>query len=144
MVTIGTKIVKKEVKITDPETKEPVNVQLLIWDIMGHQGFRRLLKQAYFTGAQGIIGVCDITRERTLSDLGTWLDDVHNITRVIPTLLLGNKCDLYDSEQIDLSEIRNVASGYEKSTAYLSSAKTGHNVEQAFGILSTKIIENML
>jgi small GTP-binding protein len=143
-VTIGTKVSKKEIEISDPETKEPVNVQLLIWDIMGHHGFRRLLNQAYFSGAQGIIGVCDTTREETLLDLENWMDDVQSVTSVVPTVLLGNKCDLVDSEQVNLKELKNVSSGYEKSTAYLSSAKTRHNVDLAFGILSVNIIENML
>jgi small GTP-binding protein len=142
--TIGAKVSKKEIEITDPETKEPVNVQILIWDIMGHQGFRRLLQQAYFSGAQGIIGVCDTTNERTLSGLENWMDDIQNVTKEIPSVFLGNKCDLYDSEEISINELKSFASGHEKSTAYLSSAKTGHNVDLAFGILSLKIIENML
>jgi small GTP-binding protein len=142
--TIGTIVSKKEIEIIDPETKGPMKVQILIWDIMGHQGFRKLLRQAYFTGAQGIIGVCDTTREETLSDLDIWLDDVHSVTGEIPTLFLGNKCDLVDTEHISLNELRGVASRYEKSGAYLSSAKTGHNVDLAFGILSVKIIESIL
>lgn len=142
--TIGTKVSKKEIEITDPETKEPVNVQLLIWDIMGHKGFRRLLQQAYFIGAQGIIGVCDTTKERTLTELESWVDDIEEVTSEIPSVFLGNKCDLYDFEEISINELKSFASGYEKSSAYLSSAKTGHNVDLAFGMLSVKIIENML
>jgi small GTP-binding protein len=141
--TIGTNVTKKKIRIRDPKTKKPVFVQLLIWDIMGRKGLRQLLRQAYYLGAQGIIGVCDNTREKTLSDLDFWIDDIQTISKEIPTVLLGNKCDLEVHQEIGLSEIRNFAAGYEKSAAYLSSAKTGHNVDCAFHNISEKIISDM-
>ncbi|UCG69804.1 MAG: GTP-binding protein [Thermoplasmata archaeon] len=142
--TIGAKVSKKEIEVTDPQTKEPVNVQFLIWDITGHQSLRRLLQQAYFSGAQGIIGVCDTTREETLSDLEKWLENIQDFTSNISTVLLGNKCDLVDIQNISLNELKNTASGYEKSMAYLSSAKTGFNVELAFKTLGEKILEDVI
>jgi small GTP-binding protein len=141
--TIGTNVTKKNIKIQHPKTKQPMVVQLLIWDIMGRKGLRQLLQQAYYFGAQGIIGVCDNTRETTLSDLDFWIDDVQRIAEEIPTVLMGNKCDIETHQEIGLSEIRNFAAGYEKSAAYLSSAKTGHNVDCAFVKLTEKIINDM-
>jgi hypothetical protein len=38
--------------------------------------------------------------------------------------------------------MKDLASRYDKSDAFLSSAKTGLNVEQAFRALSEKIIED--
>ncbi|UCE36397.1 MAG: GTP-binding protein [Thermoplasmata archaeon] len=144
LVTIGTKVTKKELKIKDPKNDELVDVQLYIWDIVGQKGFRQLLQDAYFFGAQGIIGVCDNTREITLLDLDSWMDTIHGVIEDVPTVFLGNKCDLKDRQQIGLNEITSVASGYEKSASYISSAKTGFNVELAFETLSKKILKNML
>lgn len=141
--TIGTKVTRKKITIQHPKTKEQIDVHLMIWDIMGQQGFRQLLTQAYFFGAQGIIAVCDNTRDYTLSDLEGWIDGVQNVTKEIPTVFLGNKCDLVDSQEIGLNELKSFASGYKSSEAYLSSAKTGLNVELAFIILSGKILKDI-
>lgn len=144
LTTIGAKTVKKEIKIKHPKDDRLVDVHLVIWDIMGAKGFRQLLQQAYFFGAQGIIAVCDNTREKTLSDLQGWLDSVQNVTKEIPTVFLGNKCDILDEQQVGLNELKSFASGYEQAVPYLSSAKTGRNVELAFKTLGEKILEDIL
>ena len=143
ITTLGTKVTKKEMKIQDPKNQELLEVHLMIWDIMGQQGARQLLQNAYFFGAQGIIAVCDVTRENTLSELHNWVDAVHNVAEEIPTVFLGNKCDL-DEQQVDSNELKKLASQYEKSVAFLSSAKTGYNVALAFKTLSEEILKNTL
>ncbi|KPK22415.1 MAG: hypothetical protein AMK69_19890 [Nitrospira bacterium SG8_3] len=141
--TIGTNVTKKKIKIRDPKTKKPMLVQLMIWDIMGRKGLRKLLGQAFYFGAQGIIGVCDNTREQTLTDLDFWIKDILCSKEEIPSVLLGNKFDLDVHQEIGLNEIRNFTAGYEKSAAYLTSAKTGYNVDCAFTNLSEKILRNI-
>jgi small GTP-binding protein len=144
IATLGAKVTKKEITIQHPKTKEPIKTQLMIWDIMGQKGFRRLLQEAYFFGAQGIIAVCDNTRECTLSELEGWIEGIQEVAEDIPTVFLGNKCDLVDSQEIGLNEIKSYASGYESPGAYLSSAKTGENVELAFRIVSERILKDTL
>jgi small GTP-binding protein len=144
ITTIGTKVTKKKISVQHPDTKEMVDVDLVIWDIMGQKGFRKLLQEAYFYGAQGIVAVCDNTRESTLSDLEEWIDGVHQITMEIPTMFLGNKCDLIDLQEIGLNELKSFSSGYESPGAYLTSAKTGLNVDLAFDILSNKLLKDKL
>ena len=141
--TIGAKVTKKKIAVQHPKTKESVDVDLMIWDIMGQKGFRQLLQGTYFFGAQGIVAVCDNTREYTLSDLEDWIEGIQGITEEIPTVFLGNKCDLEDLQEIGLNELKSFASGYESPGAYLSSAKTGFNIELAFKTLSGKILENV-
>ena len=142
--TIGAKVTKKKIIVKNPHSKELFNLDLLIWDIMGQQGFRRLLQDAYFFGAQGIIAVCDNTREDTLTELDGWIEGIQNITEEIPTVFLGNKCDLVDLQEIGLSEIKNFAAQFENTGTYLSSAKTGENVEQAFNILGGRLLKDSL
>ncbi len=144
ITTLGTKVTKKEMKIQNPKKDELLDVHLLIWDILGQPGFRHLLKDAYFYGAQGIIAVCDITRKNTLSDLEDWMVTVRNLTEEIPAVFLGNKCDLVDEQEVDLDDLKNFASKYKSAEAYLSSAKTGLNVELAFKTISEKILEENL
>jgi small GTP-binding protein len=142
--TLGAKVTKKKVSIQHPKTKDPVDIELLIWDIMGQKGFRRLLQEAYFLGAQGIIAVCDNTRENTLSELEGWIEGIQKIAKNVPTVFLGNKCDLIDLQEIGLNELKSFSSEYESPGAYLTSAKTGINVDVAFEIISNKILKELL
>jgi len=144
ITTIGAKVTKKSIEAQHPDSKEPLSLDLMIWDIMGQQGFRRLLQNSYFYGAQGIVAVCDNTREDTLNQLEGWIEGIERITDEVPTVFLGNKVDLVEAQEIGLSELENFASQYECSETFLSSAKTGENVESAFSILGRKLLEDTL
>lgn len=141
IVTLGTKVTKKD--LTASSTNEGKDVRLLIWDIIGQQGFHQLLKDAYFTGTQGIIGTCDITRKNTFTGLETWVDTSQAITGEIPMIFLGNKCDLEDDREVDFETLKDFASRFENCEAYLSSAKVGINVEKAFQLISGMILKDM-
>ena len=140
--TVGTKVTKKELRMEGFGDNGPMEVQLLIWDIVGERSFRQLLQESFFYGTQGIIGTCDLTKEKTLSELSNWMDFVMRITDTIPVVFLGNKNDL-PGQQVSLNDINNFATKYENSHAYITSAKTGHNVELAFKTLGKKILEDM-
>ena len=142
IVTLGTKVTKKDLTVSPP-TNGVKDVRLLIWDIIGQQGFHQLLKDAYFAGTQGIIGTCDITRRNTFSGLETWVDTSQGITGDIPMIFLGNKCDLEDDREVEFETIKDFASRFENCEAYLSSAKVGVNVEKAFQIISKMILKDM-
>ncbi len=59
IVTLGAKVSKKEM-LLESKANSGVQMDMTIWDIMGSKGFRELLREAYFHGAQGILAVCDI------------------------------------------------------------------------------------
>jgi small GTP-binding protein len=143
ITTIGTKVTKKEIKLKNPVDSEDYNVTMMIWDIMGQRGFREILKEAYFYGTQGAIAVCDITREETLSRLGEWIETLYQISKNVPVIFLGNKCDLVDDAQLTYNDIKKFASKYENSTVFLTSAKTGINVNLAFKTLAENILKNL-
>jgi small GTP-binding protein len=144
IITMGTKVTKKELKIQAPNGNGTIDVTLLIWDIIGQRGFRQLLKEAYFYGTNGIIGTCDVTRQKTLKDLVSWNDMVQCISKETPIVFLGNKSDLTDDQVLDLGDIKDLASQYENSDAFFSSAKTGDNVELAFKIISERMAKEAL
>jgi small GTP-binding protein len=114
---------------------------MLIWDIMGQKGFRELLQEAYFYGAQGIIAVCDITKKDTMMELDGWIDSAFNVTGKVPIVFLANKADMKEKAQFTINEFQDFASKYERAAALTSSAKTGENVEAAFETLSKEIIK---
>ena len=134
--TLGAKVSKKEL-VVDADG-EQVNVDMTIWDIMGEKGFRELLKEAYFHGAQGVLAVCDITRTETLTDLDEWVAAVVKVTGQIPVEFLANKADLKDQQVVTAEDLESAAKTHDAPFLF-TSAKTGENVEQAFANLAKMI-----
>ena len=143
ITTIGTRVSKKEVRVSMPERNLTVDVDLMIWDIMGEKGFRELLKDAYFYGANGILAVADLTRRRTLDDLDDWIDGVEQVVGKVPILLAVNKTDLSSTAQFQERDVAQFAKAYD-SEFFLTSAKTGQKVEAVFARLATLVAEHQL
>ena len=134
--TLGAKVSKKELHVDG--SAGPIEVDMTIWDIMGEKGFRELLKEAYFHGAQGVLAVCDITRKETVDDLGDWIAAVVKVTGSVPAQFLANKVDLVDQRAVTEAEIRALADRYGAPFLF-TSAKTGENVEAGFAGLARLI-----
>lgn len=128
--TIGTKVTKKEVTVKKENGRE-INLSMLIWDIMGQKGFRELLRESYFYGAEAALCVCDITNKESLEELKYWIKSMESITGHIPMVFIGNKGDLTDQAVVTRQDIEKIATSY-GSPAIVTSAKTGENVETAF------------
>ena len=140
IATIGTKVTKK---IVDVEGKEgQAKVMMLVWDIMGQKGFRELLREAYFFGADGAIAVCDMTNKETLEELRYWIKALTDVAGDVPIVFAGNKADLENEQVVKELDLKDLASKY-KSQAFLTSAKTGQNVEAMFKGLALAISEKM-
>jgi small GTP-binding protein len=134
--TLGAKVSKKELKVDG--ANGGADVDMTIWDIMGEKGFRELLKEAYFHGAQGVLAVCDVTRKQTLDDLDDWVAAVLKVTGNVPITYLANKADLKDQVDVTEADIRRAAESHRAPYLY-TSAKTGQNVEEAFAKLANLI-----
>lgn len=143
VTTIGTRVSKKEVHVFLPERDLLVEVDLQIWDIMGEKGFRELLKEAYFYGANGVLAVADLTRRRSLDELDDWVDGVEQIVGKVPILIAVNKSDLVSSAQYGERDVEQVARAF--SCPYvMTSAKSGSNVEEAFRRIGQMVTEFQL
>ncbi|HEV8595314.1 MAG TPA: Rab family GTPase [Thermoplasmata archaeon] len=136
--TLGAKVSKKELTVKNPKADGDIAIDMTIWDIMGEKGFRELLKEAYFHGAQGVLAVCDVTRKDTLGELHDWIAAVHKVTGQIPIQFLANKSDLEKQRAMSEEDIKKVADVH-KSPYLFTSAKTGQNVEPAFQSLASLI-----
>ncbi len=134
--TLGAKVSKKELQVDADGTR--VDVDMTIWDIMGEKGFRELLKEAYFHGAQGVLAACDITRMETLTDLDEWVAAVVKVTGQIPVEFLANKADLKEQAAITAADLEAAAKAHNAPFLF-TSAKTGENVEAAFAQLAKLI-----
>ncbi|MCX8174503.1 MAG: GTP-binding protein [Thermoplasmata archaeon] len=134
--TIGTKVSKKTVKFYDQD--EPVVVNLLIWDLLGQKEYHRIHREAY-RGVDGAILVCDLTRKETLGSLAQyWYPSLIDVAGKVPVIVAGNKADLKDNLVLGIEEIKRETRdlGLSDGMCYLTSAKTGQNVEQVFHLMA--------
>jgi len=135
--TIGTKIVKKTLNLEEQDTQ----LVLVIWDIMGHRSYMKVPPE-YYRGAEGVFVVSDLTWEKTLTNLDYWVNSLFAETGTIPVLFLVNKSDLKDKAAFSEVQVKNIADKFDAPFLY-TSAKKGVNVEKAFEMLGSKMIEKM-
>ncbi len=145
VTTLGAKVSKKEIQVEVPENDLIIQMDMVIWDIMGEKGIRDLLKEAFFHGAQGILAVCDLTRYSTLRELDDWVQSVYNVVGNISVVYAINKVDLKDEVMVLFDE-REVAMATQAFDAphFYTSAKTGANVQIAFQSLADDIVRRNL
>ncbi|MHA1131026.1 MAG: GTP-binding protein [Candidatus Helarchaeota archaeon] len=124
--TIGTDFVLKVVNLKDME------ITCTIWDIGGHEGFMNI-RNVYYEGADGAVIIYDVTRDETFKHVKKWYDDYTKVIGIIPTVIIGNKIDL---EKKVKSEAAEKLALELHAIFYESSAKTGENVNKAFGHLA--------
>lgn len=137
--TIGTANSQKFLQIGDK------SLDMIIWDLMG-QHITPALLQRYLQGADGALIVGDLTRPETFDKLSDYWGIEMKKVKCIPVVMLGNKYDLVDDakpcyqylaeQKRPLEEL-----GFDVVEMYLTSAKTGKNVESAFLKLGKALVE---
>lgn len=131
LMSFGTKVSKKTVDASGAK------VDLMIWDILG-QKTHESLHGAYYRGAAGAFVVCDYTRRETLQSLSSWVSEFRNTVGEMPVVVLVNKSDLQKSFKLDEVEAFGASVG---CNVLETSARTGEHVEEAFSILTAKMLE---
>ncbi len=145
--TIGTKVSKKEMKLN--LDGEDVLMNLMIWDMLGREGYMST-QARQMVGAQGIIIVGDLTRIDTIKNMEKYwipllLRTIGSIN--LPIVFMANKCDIASEDKV--LEAVEIFSRYERNynhgmkeelpenlnTWFLTSAKTGEKVEDAFSTM---------
>ncbi len=137
IATIGTKTVKKELEVD--YFGKPLNLTLMIWDIIGQKEYRNLQNMS-FEGTSGALIVCDMTRTETLKSLEEyWINALKDIAGNVPIIILANKCDLVDEVKITREQLMEISKRH-SANFFMTSAKTGENVESAFKLLGKKVV----
>jgi small GTP-binding protein len=136
ITTLGTKVTKKRIKYKISEEKV-IDMNLMIWDVMGQKDFSKIQKMS-FKNANGALIVCDVTRNETLESIYTWRSDLFEVTGEIPLVILANKSDLIDEAKFSDKELSEVTSKL-NVPHFFTSAKTGENVNNAFITIGKKL-----
>lgn len=138
IATIGTKVTKKDIKLR--KDGGDCYVTLMIWDVLGQRGYSAV-QASSFRGSQGALIVYDVTRPETLEALADyWIPRLYETVGKIPIVIVGNKVDLVDRRRPHEEEAQDFCSSYD-TVYYLSSAKSGENVEKIFKNIGKEMLE---
>ncbi|KAL4473777.1 hypothetical protein ABPG74_022641 [Tetrahymena malaccensis] len=136
VTTIGAEFATTSVQLNNGQV-----VQVQIWDTAGQEKFRSITR-AFYRGAVGAVLVYDIVDYQSFKKCDKWLDEIkqYNQDNQIAILLVGNKKDLIDKQQVNNQEALNFAQSKNLALAFCS-AKTGDNVKEAFTSLIEEIYQ---
>ncbi len=134
--TIGVKVSRKVIVL--PYGANVIELTLMVWDLAGSEEFDTV-RASYLHGSAGAIVVCDMTRPVTLETLPHYVADLHAASPTAQLVVVANKDDLTEKRQLTEQKISE-ASGALHAPYYLTSAKTGVNVETVFRHLGQLII----
>lgn len=137
--TVGVKISRKSVDISKKDLYNRQNLQLMIWDIEGSNKFKAVA-QNYFQGSKGAVIVGDVTQPETLNHLQEHIQSFLAVNPKSYIVVALNKSDMIAAEYLE--KMRQMYQ-FEQSNildTYLTSAKTGKNVDEIFKTLATRLI----
>lgn len=82
----------------------------------------------------------DITDLESFNNLNSWLIEIErNANKNVYKILIGNKCDVEDKRQVSYEQGKEFADTYGMKFME-TSAKSNHNVSEAFVLMTKEII----
>ena len=110
------------------QTDDPDHPDIQIWDTAGMERYRSL-NRIFYHEAVGALLVFDLTNFRSFSELDSWLDEfITEAPLNSSVVLIGNKCDLKDSIEVDNEDIQAFATEHNLKY-FATSAATGDGVD---------------
>jgi len=137
--TLGTKISKKTIAYPQFMNKMDIDLTFIIWDVMGQNEYK-IFHESACDGSRGAIIVSDLTRKTTILNWSFWKSSLFNTVGMVPIILIGNKNDLFKGHDEELSIMKGISKKF-SLPLFLTSAKTGENVEQVFYKLGEEILK---
>lgn len=120
------------------ETIDEDKIRLLFWDIAGQDTFH-FLRPNFFRNSRAAIIVYSLEEDNSgresFEHILTWHEDIVNFCGDIPIVIFGNKVDLVDEDKLDKNKIQDLINSNNFLGHYLTSAKTGKGVIDAFNAI---------
>jgi len=134
--TIGAQLTNYETEI------DGYRIELIFWDIAGQDNFH-FLRPSFYRGSKAAIIVYSLEEndlgKRSFNHITTWHKDVKQFCGEIPVVLFANKVDLINEQNLDKTKIQKLVKELNFLGYYITSAKTGQGLDDAFDALSRKI-----
>ena len=136
--TIGAQLTKYKTEING------YRIELIFWDIAGQDDFH-FLRPSFYRASKAAIIVYSLEEndlgQRSFEHITKWYEDVKQFCGEIPVVLFANKVDLINVQSLDKKKIQNLVKEHNFLGYYITSAKTGQGLDDAFDALSKKIIK---
>ena len=117
-------------------------INLIFWDIAGQIDFNFLQPLFYKESRAGIIvsslEANDLGKE-SFTHIKNWHNKLKKYCGDIPVVLFANKVDLVSNNNINKTEIQGIVKKYNFFEYYITSAKTGYGVIEAFNAIIEKL-----
>jgi small GTP-binding protein len=134
--TIGAQVSKYEKQIKEDQ------IRLIFWDIAGQRDLDFLRPSFYRESDAAIIVYSLEDNELGLNSfhhIKNWQDEIEQFCGNIPVILFANKVDLVEENTINLSEIQEIIKKFKFLGYFLTSAKTGQRVHEAFNDIVNRL-----
>jgi small GTP-binding protein len=136
--TVGTRVSRVELIVPHGADVE-VQMEMSVFELMGQKGFKDLIRETYYHGAQALMAVCDFTRKESLDALKDWIPSALEIAGDVPVYIVVNKKDLEDKRAITDEEVRHFAESF-KAPYVFTSARSGEFVDDAFNAIAIDMV----
>ncbi|MFX1326576.1 MAG: Rab family GTPase [Promethearchaeota archaeon] len=117
-------------------------IRLMFWDIAGQDDFN-FARPSFFRNSKAAIIVYSLEEnnlgKESFNHISNWYEDVKQFCGEIPIVLFANKVDLVDEHNLDSSYIQKVINERDFLGYYITSAKTGQGVIEAFNSIIEKL-----
>ncbi|KAG8236211.1 hypothetical protein J437_LFUL016215 [Ladona fulva] len=119
-------------------TVDGEEIKLQLWDTAGQERFRKSMVAHYYRNVHAVILVYDVTKPSSFQGLNHWIEECnsHNLTREIPRLLIGNKCDSGETRAVQTSVAQKFAD-FHNMPLFETSAKEESERDNISGIFLT-------
>jgi small GTP-binding protein len=134
--TIGVKVSRKTVAVA--HNGDVVQLNMMLWDLAGSEEFTPV-RGSYVRGTAGALLVCDLTRSETLDNLRVYAEELRLVSPDAFVILVANKRDLTEELQVTPIQLEHISTELD-APYYLSSAKTGEEVETVFRHLARMLV----
>ncbi len=136
--TIGAQFSKYDKEI------EGDNIRLLFWDIAGQDDFG-FLRPSFYRESRAAIIVYSLEEntlgENSYNNIANWHEDIRDFCGDIPVVVFANKLDLVDESNLDRAKVQEMVKTRNFLGYYLTSAKTGKGVIEAFNAIINKLYQ---
>jgi small GTP-binding protein len=134
--TIGAQFSKFDAEISGD------TIELLFWDIAGQDDFL-FLRPSFYRDSRAAIIVYSLEEndlgKRSFKHVTDWHNDIKKYCGDIPIVIFANKVDLIEENDLDISKIQNIVDEHNFLGFYLTSAKTGQGVIDAFNAIINEL-----
>ncbi|MEH2084506.1 MAG: Rab family GTPase [Nostoc sp.] len=138
--TVGVKISQKLVNFSKKDLIVEQNLQLVIWDIEGSNKFKAVAKN-YFQGSKGAVIVGDVTQAETLHHIQEHIQTFLAVNPNSYIVVALNKSDMIAAEYLEkIRQMYQFTNQANILDTYVTSAKTGNNVDKIFQALANRLI----